>query len=471
MKKVYFFLTMLISGLSAVAQSEDPVLMTVNGKEVRRSEFEYAFNKNRGNVSEEGETVEEYLGMYIDFKLKVAEAEALQLDTLTSFKEEYKKDRDQLAESYLIDSDYIEKEAHKIYAKDSAAIGKDGFLQMTHIFFPLKQKDEPEKVALVKAQADSAYVMLAEGKTFEEVAAHFGISPRMAAPFEIIRGQVYAEFENVAYALIDGQLSLPFETPAGYHVAKRISTRPFGSFEEYRPAIIRMLEKDNIREVARMKKGYDLADEFGGNMTPQEALAREDSLLESKYPEFGNLMREYHDGLLFFEVSTREVWDLASKDEEGLVKFFNKNRKDYAFESPRCRAAVLHANSQENLDMLKSLLEGKEHNEYKAVIEAELPKDSVNVVRVEIGIFSKGDNAWVDKIFFNEGEGGKFRRGFNFVDVVGEVIDAPQVYTDVKGSVTADYQKHLEEQWLKKLRKKYKVKVNKEILKTVNNHD
>ena len=133
MKKVYFFLTMLISGLSAVAQSEDPVLMTVNGKEVRRSEFEYAFNKNRGNVSEEGETVEEYLGMYIDFKLKVAEAEALQLDTLTSFKEEYKKDRDQLAESYLIDSDYIEKEAHKIYAKDSAAIGKDGFLQMTHI--------------------------------------------------------------------------------------------------------------------------------------------------------------------------------------------------------------------------------------------------------------------------------------------------------------------------------------------------
>ena len=462
---------MLVSGLSAVAQSEDPVLMTVNGKEVTRSEFEYAFNKNRGNISDEGETVEEYLKMYIDFKLKVAEAETLRLDTLSSFKEEYEKDRAQLAEGYLTDDGYIEEEAYKIYAKDSATIGKDGFLQVAHIFFALKQKDDAGKVALVRSQIDSAYVMLASGKTLEEVAEHFGISPRMAAPFEIIRGQVYAEFEKVAYSLVDGQYSQPFETPAGFHIVKRISARPFGSFEEYRPAIINMLEQQNIREVARLKKGYELADEFGGNMTPEEALAREDSLLETKYPEFGNLMREYHDGLLFFEVSTREVWDKASKDEKGMVKFFNKNRKNYTFDSPRYRGAVLHANSQENLDMLKAMLAGKKHSEFKTVIEEGLPKDSVSVVRVEIGIFSQGDNAWVDKVAFNTGEGGKHRRGFDYIDVVGELIDAPQVYTDVKGAVAADYQKYLEEQWLKKLRKKYKVKVDKEILKTVNNHD
>lgn len=471
MNRIYFFLIMLISGLSAVAQSEDPVLMTVNGKEVTRSEFEYAFNKNRSNVSDEGESVEEYLKMYIDFKLKVAEAERLRLDTLSSFKEEYEKDRAQLAEGYLTDSDYVEEEAYKIYAKDSATIGKDGFLQVTHIFFALKQKSDQAKVTMVKSQIDSAYVMLSSGKTFEEVAGHFGISSRMTAPFEIIRGQVYAEFEKVAYALADGQYSQPFETPAGFHIVKRISARPFGSFEEYRPAIINMLEQQNIREVARLKKGYELADGFGGNMTPEEALAREDSLLETKYPEFGNLMREYHDGLLFFEVSTREVWDKASKDEKGMVKFFNKNRKNYVFESPRYRGAVLHANSQENLDMLKAMLDGKKHSDFKSVIEEGLPKDSVSVVRVEIGIFSQGDNAWVDKVAFNVGEGGKYRRGFDYVDVVGELITAPQVYTDVKGAVAADYQKYLEELWLKKLRKKYKVKVDKEILKTVNNHD
>lgn len=471
MKRVYFFLITLISVLSAVAQSSDPVLMVVNGKEVLRSEFEYAFNKNRDNVSDSGETVEEYLRMYIDFKLKVAEAEALQLDTLTSFKEEYKRDRDQLAESYLTDESYVEKEAYRIYAKDSATIGKDGFLQVTHIYFPLKQKSQPEEVALAKLRIDSVYVMLSGGKTFEEVAEFFGISPRMYAPFEIIRGQVYAEFENTAYALADGGFSKPIETPIGYHVVKRISSRPFGKFEEYRAAIINMLEQRNVRGEARMKKGLELAKEFGGNMTPEEALAREDSLLETKYPEFGNLMREYHDGLLFFEVSTREVWDKASKDEAGMAKFFKKNFKNYTFDSPRYRGAVLHANSQENMDMLKSMLAGKQHSEYKSVVEAELPKDSINAVRVEIGVFAQGDNAWVDKAAFNAGEGGKKRRGYDFVDVVGELITAPQVYTDVKGVVAADYQKYLEDKWVKNLRKKYKVKVNKEVLKTVNNHD
>ena len=63
------------------------------------------------------------------------------------------------------------------------------------------------------------------------------------------------------------------------------------------------------------------------------------------------------------------------------------------------------------------------------------------------------------------------RRGFVVADIVGEVIDAPQSYKDVKGQVTADYQKWLEGTWVKSLRKKYKVKIDKNVLKTVNNHN
>ena len=141
---------MLLFSSSALAQVSDPVLMTVNGKEVTRSEFEYAFNKNNSNLVEGGQTVEEYLPMYIDFKLKVAEAEALGLDTVASFREEYKRDRAQMAEDYLIDPNFVEKEAYRIYAKDSSTIGKDGFLNLSHIVFVVKQKEDKAAVALAQ---------------------------------------------------------------------------------------------------------------------------------------------------------------------------------------------------------------------------------------------------------------------------------------------------------------------------------
>ena len=90
MKKTLFALLFAL-GLPAMAQTAgNPVLMTINGKDITRSEFEYSYNKN-GNVegAVEQKTIEEYVPMFVNYKLKVAAAEAAKLDTLESFKKEF----------------------------------------------------------------------------------------------------------------------------------------------------------------------------------------------------------------------------------------------------------------------------------------------------------------------------------------------------------------------------------------------
>ena len=120
---------------------------------------------------------------------------------------------------------------------------------------------------------------------------------------------------------------------------------------------------------------------------------------------------------------------------------------------------------------MKTLLAGKSKDEYRAVVSECFTKEDKGSIRLELGVYAVGDNKWVDNLVFGQGPGGEKREKLPFVDVVGKVIEAPEVYTDVKGAVTDDYNKAKEDKWVKKLRRKYDVEIYEEVLKTVNNHD
>mgnify|MGYP000129153056 CR=1 FL=1 len=97
--------------------------------------------------------------------------------------------------------------------------------------------------------------------------------------------------------------------------------------------------------------------------------------------------------------------------------------------------------------------------------------DSVIRIRVEKGIFKKGDNAFVDKMVFKKDTTVQSLKDYPIDDVFGKILKkGPEEYEDVKGLVIADYQNLLEERWIAELRKKYPVVVNKEVLETVNKH-
>ena len=110
----------------AGAQTSDPVVMTINGQKVTRSEFEYSYNKNNGDDVIEKTTVEQYLPLFVNYKLKVVAALDAKLDTLTSFRKEFAKYRDQQVRPLMVTSEDVENEARKIYDDRKQMIGDKG---------------------------------------------------------------------------------------------------------------------------------------------------------------------------------------------------------------------------------------------------------------------------------------------------------------------------------------------------------
>ena len=100
-----------------------------------------------------------------------------------------------------------------------------------------------------------------------------------------------------------------------------------------------------------------------------------------------------------------------------------------------------------------------------------LTHESIIRIRVEKGIFKKGDNAFIDKMVFKKDTTVTAVKDYPIDAVYGKLLKkGPEEYEDVKGLVVADYQEELEKAWVTDLRKKYSFKVNQDVLKTVNKH-
>ena len=140
MKLKTILAALLLVGTSAYAQSDDPVIMTVNGQPVNRSEFEYSYNKNNSEGVIDKKTVDEYVELFVNYKLKVAAALDARLDTLTSFKNEFATYRDQQVRPSFVEDADLTAEAMRIYNETKEHIGPQGLIMPAHILLRLAQK-------------------------------------------------------------------------------------------------------------------------------------------------------------------------------------------------------------------------------------------------------------------------------------------------------------------------------------------
>ena len=115
MRKLFFLLVSTAITFNSFSQSADRTLLTVADEKVSVDDFLSIYNKNR-QVGEEldPKTLDEYLQLFINFKLKVKEAESLGMDTVPSFVKELSGYRKQLANPYLVDNEAGEKLVKKL---------------------------------------------------------------------------------------------------------------------------------------------------------------------------------------------------------------------------------------------------------------------------------------------------------------------------------------------------------------------
>ncbi|WP_290145916.1 peptidylprolyl isomerase [Duncaniella muris] len=183
--------------------------------------------------------------------------------------------------------------------------------------------------------------------------------------------------------------------------------------------------------------------------------------------EYRNLTNEYRDGILLFEISNRNVWERSTSDTEGLQKFFSANRAKYTWDKPHYKGYVIFATNDSIAGEAQKYLAANqvENDSLVSVMRANYGRN----IKIEKVVTGKGENAIVDNVAFN-GERpeapGRWTAWFGYA---GRVIDTPEEANDVRGAVASDYQQQLESEWIKALRKKYKVKLNKKALKALGN--
>ncbi len=201
----------------------------------------------------------------------------------------------------------------------------------------------------------------------------------------------------------------------------------------------------------------------------KKLLQFEEEQLEEKYPDFKALMREYEEGILLFEVTKMLVWDKASQDSAGLTKFYEKVKGQYRWEE-RAVMSIYYV-SKEGEDQLEAIRAFAAENEPQAVLER-FNTDGQVIVTVEEKTYEKSRNEYQGQVAWEAGalsqtEPNPRLKRSKFVKVEKILPRDFKTLREARGYVVADYQDHLEQQWVEQLRAEYKVKIMEEVFQSL----
>lgn len=383
MKRIQtFFYVMVFMALPVIGQSDEEILMTIGNEDVTVEEFLRIYNKNNNIGPEENKkSIEEYLDLFINFKLKVLEAENRGMDTLTSFIDELTGYRDQLAKPYLRDDSFDDLLIEEAYERMKYEVNA------SHIMVRVDENALPEDTLKAWNRIMAIRDKAIDGIPFEKLAREESDDPSASQNdgnlgyFGAFR-MVYP-FETTAYKTPVGVISMPFRTRFGYHIIKVHDKRPsLGSIqvahimaatpqgisqEQRDSARIKILDIHqqimqgaNFAEMARKfsddrgsgSKGGVLREFSAGQMVPEFemaafALDEDGDISPPIRTQYGwhIIKRIKHKGVPEFEDVKEEIAQKVKRDQRTKIGdqiFINKLKQQYNFKEDIARVKELY---------------------------------------------------------------------------------------------------------------------------------
>jgi len=218
MKKIFIVLVSFNFCFAYAQKVEDPTVMTVANIEVPLSEFLFLAQKDSEVDLLNKKSLENYVELFKNFKLKVAEAMSLRIQESLMFRDELSNYQAQLMASYLSDREGEVQEIRKVYER-----GKE-LLKLSHIIFLLPEISLPTDTLEVYTKAYNVYKRLMNGEDFTTIGQALEADENSGAHYAdndyLFPLQAPKVFEDVAYTMSEGEISAPVRTPVGFHIIR-----------------------------------------------------------------------------------------------------------------------------------------------------------------------------------------------------------------------------------------------------------
>jgi len=522
MKLNYFFIISILICLNGFSQNKQTVLFSIDNEPFYTQEFLENYNKNSSLISDSINSLEGYLKLFINYKLKVKEAKDLKLDTFPSYINELNDYKERLVKPYLKDKNITEKLVSEAYERLQKEINA------SHILVFLKPDATPQDTLAAYSKIIEARKLIVNGTSFAEVAKQFSEDPSVQQNggnlgFFTAFQMVYP-FESAAFSTAKNDVSKPFRTKFGYHILQVHEIRP--ALGEIEVAHIMIGNKDLNSSKSKIDSIYNLLQ----NNEPFSNLAAkfsEDKATASK----GGRLNKFGYGQMvetFSKVafSLKNVNDISKPFKTQYGWHIVQLLKKYPLENFETIKTSLtrRVERDDRSNLIGRSVINRLLNSYKIVVNNEVLNQfktkelstlanqnstiltinkkeikqleflaylkSVNYQHVS-SAFSKFKeqevlNYYKETLEFSNKEFAatynEFKEGLLLFDLLEQKVwdkskDSialsnyfntfkntkykEKELTSIKGVVISDYQNYLENLWIETLHKKYKVKINK----------